>query len=517
VEKINVAISYISTTPQHIDYTEFNKAEKITEGNYELNITYGPEHFRKKTELYEDANANEIFETNELITTRYYFGNYEKEITQTGTKEYHYISGPTGLIAVYIIENGVGELYYTITDYLGSILMLTDKDGNIEEETNYDAWGRVRNPDNWDTWTYANAQPLTKIFRGYTGHEMLPHFALINMNGRMYDPVLGRMLSPDNYIQDPTSPQCYNRYSYALNNPLVYTDPSGYWFGIDDAIVAGLGFVVGYVSYGITTGDWGIDALASGGIAAGTSWLIYNTAGAASGMLVEAGASQGSATVAGNAIGGAVGSFAGDIAGQAYYTGSIDLGQAGQSALYGFGGGMASGLVDISPLATKNFPMHHTVKHMIRSTAYEMGGNIFSGRPIFEDMTYGINPGMIVPVTMDVASLTAPKWGFRVMKNKIKENATSIFEKLNEQGFSFDSEIELEILKADVGLYDFQGEYALGLNADIRATGYLNISKGNLGGMLPISGTASIKIPHANRIGYSIYNNMYQRAFRRWW
>ena len=95
----------------------------------------------------------------------------------------------------YIIEDGTEELYYTITDYLGSILMLTDKYGNIEEETNYDAWGRVRNPDNWDTWTYANAQPLTKIFRGYTGHEMLPHFALINMNGRMYDKILSRMLS----------------------------------------------------------------------------------------------------------------------------------------------------------------------------------------------------------------------------------------------------------------------------------------------------------------------------------
>ncbi len=47
-------------------------------------------------------------------------------------------------------------------------------------------------------------------------------------NGRMYDPTVGRFLSPDPYVQDATNPQNYNRYAYCLNNPLKYTDPSGY-------------------------------------------------------------------------------------------------------------------------------------------------------------------------------------------------------------------------------------------------------------------------------------------------
>ena len=47
------------------------------------------------------------------------------------------------------------------------------------------------------------------------------------MNGRMYDPYLGRFLSPDNYVQLPTSAQSFNRYSYCLNNPLKYVDPDG--------------------------------------------------------------------------------------------------------------------------------------------------------------------------------------------------------------------------------------------------------------------------------------------------
>ena len=48
------------------------------------------------------------------------------------------------------------------------------------------------------------------------------------MNGRIYDPLLGRFLSADNLIQDPLNLQNYNRYSYVLNNPLSYTDPTGY-------------------------------------------------------------------------------------------------------------------------------------------------------------------------------------------------------------------------------------------------------------------------------------------------
>jgi len=79
------------------------------------------------------------------------------------------------------------------------------------------------------------------LYRGFTGHEHFPEFGLINMNGRMYDPLLSRMLSPDNYVQAPDFTQSYNRYSYAWNNPLKYTDPDGNF-----AMLAALGlFMVG--------------------------------------------------------------------------------------------------------------------------------------------------------------------------------------------------------------------------------------------------------------------------------
>lgn len=63
---------------------------------------------------------------------------------------------------------------------------------------------------------------------GYTGHEHLDDVGIIHMNGRIYSPSLGRMLSPDPVTFAPEDAQGYSRYSYVLNNPLRYTDPSGF-------------------------------------------------------------------------------------------------------------------------------------------------------------------------------------------------------------------------------------------------------------------------------------------------
>ena len=75
------------------------------------------------------------------------------------------------------------------------------------------------------TTSYTSSFSLTP--RGFTGHEHYPEFNIINMNGRLYDPVIGRFFSPDNFVQTPEFTQGFNRYSYCLNNPLKYTDPSG--------------------------------------------------------------------------------------------------------------------------------------------------------------------------------------------------------------------------------------------------------------------------------------------------
>ena len=112
--------------------------------------------------------------------------------------------------------------------------------GNTVERYSFDAWGRRRNP---QTLSYDN---VTASFdRGFTGHEHLYNFGLINMNGRVYDPFMSTFLSPDNYIQAPDNSQNFNRYAYCLNNPLKYTDPSGEIFWAPIILGATIGAYMG--------------------------------------------------------------------------------------------------------------------------------------------------------------------------------------------------------------------------------------------------------------------------------
>ena len=70
--------------------------------------------------------------------------------------------------------------------------------------------------------------PFAEGQRGFTGHEHLAELGIIHMNGRLYDPVLGRFLQADPIIQAPHNAQSHNRYSYVMNNPLSMSDPSGF-------------------------------------------------------------------------------------------------------------------------------------------------------------------------------------------------------------------------------------------------------------------------------------------------
>jgi RHS repeat-associated protein len=121
----------------------------------------------------------------------------------------------------------VWELEYNIfRDHLGTITEIRNSSNGTISEYAFDAWGRRRSADDWNNTLDANDVALFAN-RGFTGHEYLPEFKLFNMNGRLYDPVVGHFLSPDNFVNDPANTQSYNRYSYCLNNPLKYTDPNG--------------------------------------------------------------------------------------------------------------------------------------------------------------------------------------------------------------------------------------------------------------------------------------------------
>jgi RHS repeat-associated protein len=85
---------------------------------------------------------------------------------------------------------------------------------------------------------------MKKRIEFYTDQELDAENGLYNYGARLYDPFIGRFISPDTIVQAPYNPQSLNRYSYCLNNPLRYTDPSGhFWNEILELVNAFIGFV----------------------------------------------------------------------------------------------------------------------------------------------------------------------------------------------------------------------------------------------------------------------------------
>jgi len=207
---------------QFIDYTKSGKVSCITDTLVtdevrELNFIYGPDENRVKTLFTVDAA---------VVRTKYFaLGQYEKETDSTGNvRELYYISGADGVVGVLQRMNEQDSIYYIHKDHLGSFDVITNPDGTVKERYNYDPWGRRRNPADW---SYNNVPEEFFLDRGFTGHEHMDKFGLINMNGRVYDQVMAMFLSPDNFVQSPDLTQNFNRYTYCLNNPLKYVDPSG--------------------------------------------------------------------------------------------------------------------------------------------------------------------------------------------------------------------------------------------------------------------------------------------------
>ena len=192
----------------------------MTEGGRSAAFTYNGDGARVKMNVSDGATS---------VLSRYYIGNqYELDVTPNGTTERLYLGGDAySAPAVYVKEGSGTWTFYNIgRDYLGNITHIATSDGTLVEENSYDPWGRLRNPETKEIYSLGT-EPELMLGRGYTGHEHLTWFGLINMNARLYDPVLGRFLSPDPFVQMPDFTQNFNRYSYCLNNPLVYVDENG--------------------------------------------------------------------------------------------------------------------------------------------------------------------------------------------------------------------------------------------------------------------------------------------------
>jgi RHS repeat-associated protein len=115
------------------------------------------------------------------------------------------------------VSTNVG--YYYSQDNLGSSTVLSDPNGVRLEINAFYPFGRSQT---------AGPQAGFQVSRRFTGQVFDGETGLYYYNARYYDPELGRFIQPDNAIPDLGNPQTYNRYSYCLNNPLRFTDPTGH-------------------------------------------------------------------------------------------------------------------------------------------------------------------------------------------------------------------------------------------------------------------------------------------------
>ncbi|WP_444933929.1 FG-GAP-like repeat-containing protein [Microbulbifer sp. JTAC008] len=192
------------------EYDVFNKPTRI-DSTY---FSYGPDRARYK-------------QVNDSVTTYYLAGGqYEVVVGENGTTQKSYLGS-------YLLhseaDSGDTQILYMHLDHLGSVESITDDDGNLVERLAYSPFG-LRRMDDWSDGDPTNGDPETlPTTKGYTGHEMLDQLSLVHMNGRVYDPVIGRFMSTDLFIQSPYNSQSFNRYTYTFNNPLSFVDPSGYY------------------------------------------------------------------------------------------------------------------------------------------------------------------------------------------------------------------------------------------------------------------------------------------------
>lgn len=277
----------IPSVTQTITYTPFDKVETIIEGNITAQFKYWPNGERAKMELKNNGVT---------YRTKYYMEDFEREISNGLTRDLAYVRGESDQYVSIVerVNNTNEKTYSVITDYLGSVERIVDNSTlAIVADKSYDAWGRERNAMDWSYLPTTHSS--TGWDRGYTGHEHIPEFGLINMNGRLYDPVLGRMLSPDPYIMGTDNTQGYNRYTYALNNPMSYTDPNGEWVQyVVGAILGGFsgwkiadaagytgwkkfGYTMAGAAVGAASGGIGAAVSSSGGIAANTMGIVASS------------------------------------------------------------------------------------------------------------------------------------------------------------------------------------------------------------------------------------------------
>ncbi len=213
-------------------YTSFNKPYEITSSAGSSYFNYGP--------------ANQVIKRTDAIGSSVknvwtIAGMMDVVVEGGETKHVHRVSENTTVTHKLVSSSSKGytsKTTYTINDQLGSASLRLTEEGKVIEKIEYTPFG---DPIIEYRATYVAGVLVDSVDWqgmadkvGYTGHQHLNHLDLIHMGGRVYDPVIGRMLQPDILVQSPGYAISYNRYAYVMNLPVNLVDPSGYEYHAED-------------------------------------------------------------------------------------------------------------------------------------------------------------------------------------------------------------------------------------------------------------------------------------------
>jgi RHS repeat-associated protein len=180
--------------------------------------------------LYDAARNRTVKHVGPSDTTVYVGGLYELRQTAAGATHVFNLVGPAGVFGQLSWKTaGAGppaeETWYFHPDTLGTPNIATsDGTGGALRRTRHEPFGQRRH----DLAVAYPAALASASTVGFTGHEADDEFGLINMRGRIYDPRTTRFLTPDPLAQSPLFSQSLNLYSYVYNNPINFTDPTGF-------------------------------------------------------------------------------------------------------------------------------------------------------------------------------------------------------------------------------------------------------------------------------------------------
>lgn len=202
-----------------LEYNSRNLIAKVASTNRSDTTEYG--YDENGTRYKRTAKISNI------VTNTFMVGGYER-VESNGWVEHRHYVGENTLVSTSAV--GSRQQQHFIRDHIGSIVAVVDANGSVLQRKRYTLFG-----EEIETFTASGLPQMLGITeRGFTNHEHIPGFQLIHMNGRLYHPRLGRFMQADIIIQDVRAPVNYSRYAYVMNNPLGYTDPSGYWWKRDN-------------------------------------------------------------------------------------------------------------------------------------------------------------------------------------------------------------------------------------------------------------------------------------------